>query len=723
MKKILIYILLTVAGSLLLAACKGLNEETEAPYLDAIPEVFEGSALGDGDAFLFSVRSNVSWTLKAVDESGNEVDWIRFEQASGEGDADIFCIILRGIQERMRSCTLVLVSTDGKLEKRVPLDQTIFVPEYRTVTMKDMLLTANSVAPGETDFLEEFCYFNAEVTGVPGPNLPDGYVYITDDGTAFVRIQTDQASSLKVGDKITIETTAGTVTMSNYGVTFAISKPITVNASGPLTAPPAYIPAAYVPKYENALVELRCAQAQDSEVGKTWGGDVNMCTYDEASDNAFKTHVESAAPFASDAVPANSGTIVGIVVDGKLRPRDASDLSGMTAERGSYTVPYTIEPIYCFLKNAGTANKISNVETVGKTKIVFTDEPGYSYAGASVEKVVGGTDNNLSFTSALATPFLAMFTVRGWDRAGTHFLYTIPVDQKVWGKLELCFGICCGTAGVFDQGEWTVSWSTDGVNFKAPDAVYSATNLNPADAAGDTFGIVGTSSYTSRQLVEFQIPENEAVTSGGALYFKMFPPTIPSSRHTTTLRWLNGFIVCSQQTNTPKKPYQTIVAMENFENSWWAHDPVIGIPLYNFARPDGAPAYTSEEGWTVTGKSAAIRGCLLLNATSGENYIQTPPLSKLYTQTDLKVTFKASPYVDASAKELVVNTNAISTVISGPGTASKISWDSSNFSAYGWHTGTFTVSGATSDTMIGIGVTDPNAKNCAFYIDDIIVTK
>ena len=723
MKKILAYILLAAAGCMLLAACQETDVK-EAPYLKAIPESFEGTALGEGDAFLFSVRSNVAWTLKAVDENDNEIDWIRFEQAAGEGDADIFCVILRGSQEEARGCTVVLASVDGKFEKRLTLGQTVFVPVIRNVGMRDVLALAGSVPVGGTDYLEEFCFFDAQVTGVPGGNLPDGYIFISDDGTAFARVKTAQASTVKVGDVITMDTTGGTITKGENGITLNITSPVEIKSSGAPTIPAAYIPASYVPMYENALVELRCAQVQDSDLGKTWTGDVSLCTWDESSDNSFQTHVESSAAFASNAVPSGSGTIVGIVVDGKLRPRDATDLAGLTEPRGSASgavVTNKITPLYCYLKNAGAANKYTNATAEGKTRFTFTEEPGYSYAGPCIEKVEGGTDNNLTFASAVATPFLAIITFRGWDVSGTHYLFTIPLGgQKIWGDLMLMFGLCCGSSGVF-TGDWTITWSADGTNWKPVDAVYCETNKNPADAAGNTFRIVSTSSYVPRQVAEFHIPEEEAISSG-AIYFKMVPPVVTSANHSKTLRWLNGFYLCSRVPNTPRKTYHTVVAMENFENCWTGHDPVIGVPLYNFARFDGAPAYSSEEGWYAVGGCVGVRGCALLTAKSGENYIMTPPLTKLASATDLTVTFKASPYVDASAASLVINGNAISAFTDGPGTASKITWDS-NYTPYEWHTGTFTVKGATSGTKIGIGVTDPSASNCAFYIDDIIVTR
>jgi len=701
--------------------CGETEQAAEAPYMDAVPAEYTQSALGEGDGFLISVRSNVAWTLSAVDGSGNPVDWIVFDQTEGNGNADVFGVVLRGDRETDRNCTIVLSSADGKMEKRLSMRQGIFIPVMLSLTLSNAINLGYPLAVGGTDDLTDFGLFDAEVVGVPGENLPAEYAYIT-DGTYFVRMKTPQAASLKVGDQIQVEMTNGKITKDAPGVyTIDIPEPVTVKASGAPTVAPAYIAPEALARYEHALVELRDVQAQDSYVGKAWSGDAGLLTTDELSDYNFSTHVESGASFASTNIPNGNGTIVGIVVDGKVRPRTAADIN-LTGERGSVaTEPYTIKPIANMLKGGSAANTYANGSVSGATKFTFTAEPDFSVDGASIEKVTG-TNNQMALVVALASPFQSCFTTRQWHLAGSYMLYTIPVNQRVYGDLSFDFSLSCGTANVF-AGDWNVYWSTDNVNYKPVDACYTTATNSEDVAQGNKFKFSVTGYAANRQVAEFHIPEEEAVTSGN-IYIKMVSPTVASSKATTTLRMNNGSILHTKEKNTPKRGYHHVVAMENFERSLFGHSPVIGVPTYYFAHCTNNPAYSSTEGWAVSGSSIPVRGCLQLSATSGANYVISPILDKLTAKTDLTVTFKAAPYVLPTGATLVVNSNNITAAVSGSGTASEITWDSTfESNPYAWHTGTFTVTGAGPDTQINLGVLESGFTNSRFYIDDIIIKR
>ncbi len=719
MKKLLSNIWLLAAALFLLAvSCEKPVEQTVAPYLDAVPEAYAETALGEGDGFLISVRSNVPWTLSAVDAGGNPVDWIRFDATSGNGDADILGIVLRGDRETDRSCTIVLRSEDGKLEKTFVMKQGLFVPVMLNLQLADVLKTGYPLAPGATEDLTDFGLFDAEVVGVPGGNLPEGYVYLTDDGSCYIRAAAPNVASLKVGDKVKVEMTAGTVTKEmNGGYTANLSEPITVVSSGAPSVEPAYISSDALSHYENAFVELRDVQAPQGSAGKAWSGDVSLIATDE-KDASFPVHVESGASFGS--VGAGSGAVRGIVVDGKVRPRSAEDVSGLTGERiPAYKAPFQIAPVANFLHIGGAANTVSNGTISGATKLTFQDDPGYSVAGAAIEKVVGGA-NKMSMVIAVATPWQSCFTTIQWALDNTYLLYTVPVTQKIYGDLEFAFSLSCGTANMF-PGNWTVSWSTDGTNFKPADAVYCTTSFTEDSAAGSTFTFTQTGYANNRQLIEFSIPESEAVTSGN-IYFKMVPPKVAAGNATKTLRVNNGSVLSSRTTNTPNKGYHNVLAMENFERCLYAHNPVVGVPTYYLSHFGAAPAYSNMEGWAVSGTSLVNRGCLRLSAASGANFIMSPVLDMLKAPTDLTLTFKVSPYVNATGAQLVVNANAIAVDLTGSGSVGQIEWDSA-YEPYKWATATVKITGASSDTQIQIGNLDASAANAQFYIDDIIIKR
>lgn len=724
MKKLVSNILLSLASLAVIftVGCQETAETVESPYLDVVPESYSETALGEGDAFLLSIRSNVEWELSAVDANGAPVDWIRFDVTSGEGNADVLGFILRGDRVTDRSCTIVVATAETKLEKRLSMQQGMFVPVILKMDFSDVLKTGYALAAGESEALIDFGQFRAEVVAVPGENLPEGYVYISDGGKDFVRVKTPQASTLKVGDQCLLEMTEGTVTKDqNGGYTIDLPSPIVVEASGEPSYAPVFISADAVARYENALVAVGYAQATEANVGKSWAGDIQMTTEQILGGTTFTVHVDNAASFASGSVPASSGQVVGIVQNGKVCPRNAADLAGLTQERKTaYVQPYRIQTTGNFL-NATAKATIGNGTVTNQSKLTFTEMPDYSHAGASVEKV-GGTAaaNKLTFV-ANALPFECCFTTTGWTTAGSYLLYTIPVTQKLYGDLDFSFSLSCGTANVFKDG-WTVQWSTDNANWKNVDAVYSTTNTTKATAKGNKFTFTATGFKNNRQLAEISIPESEAISSGN-IYFKVTPVSKAASNK--TLRFNNGFFLSSRTPVMPDYGFDNVLAMENFENNLYGHDPVVGIPIYFLVNHAGAPGYSNSKGWGAAGTNVVHRGCLHLSAASGKNYMISPVLDMLKAPTDITVTFKAAPswYVDTGKAHTMNNIN-IGVDVLGSGTVGEIVWDTPLDSApYEWHTATVKIKGASSDTQVNIGVLEDAATNSRFYIDDIVISR
>lgn len=724
MKKLVSNILLAMASLAVFfaAGCQEPVETVESPYLDVVPESYSETALGEGDAFLLSIRSNVEWELSAVDANGGPVDWIRFDVASGTGNADVLGFIIRGDRETDRTCTIVVSTAETTLEKRLSMKQGIFVPVILNMDFSDVLKAGYPLAAGQSENLTDFGQFKAEVAAVPGENLPDGYIYITDGGRDFVKVKTAQAASFKVGDKLLLEMTEGKVTKDeNGGLTAELPSEIVIEASGEPSYEPVFISADAVPRYENALVAVGYAQATDANVGKSWGGDIQMTTEQILGGTTFTVHVDNAASFASGSVPASSGQVIGVVQNGKVCPRNAADLAGLTQERKSaYVQPYRIQTIGNFL-NATAKATIGNGKVTNKSKLTFTEMKDYSHAGASVEKVGGTASANALTFVANGLPFECCFTTKGWTTAGSYLLYTMPVTQKIYGDLDFSFSISCGKANIFKDG-WTVQWSTDNTNWKNVDAVYSTTNTTKATAKGNKFTFTATGFKNNRQVAEISIPESEAISSGN-IYFKVTPVSKAASNQ--TLRFNNGFFLSSRTPVMPDYGFDNVLAMENFENNLYGHDPVVGIPIYFLVNHAGATGYSNSQGWGVAQTNVVHRGCLHLSAASGKNYMISPVLDMLKAPTDITVTFKAAPswYVESGNAHTMNNIN-IGVDVLGSGTVGEIVWDTPLESApYEWHTGTVKIKGASSDTQVNIGVLDPTATNSRFYIDDIVISR
>lgn len=707
-----------------LAVCSCEEKEKETvvpPYMDVTPEAITEVAQGEGDGILISIRSNVSWTVSTEDASGSPVNWIVFDTTAGEGDADILCFVLCGSRDDGRSCKIVISSTDGKFVKSLEIRQGKYIPVLSTVLLEDVLKAASSQEAGKPEQMTDFTQAKVEVIGAPGANLPDGSLFIAGEGSAWARVKTGSASEFHEGDVVLLDFTESTITRESTGAyTIDLIQKPQLQSSGSFSVAPKYISSSAIAGYENMLVELRNVQAPEGAVGSSWSGDVSLLATDE-NDKPFSVYVNSGAQFGS--VGSGSGAVRGIVVDGKLHPRSAEDVSGLTAPRIPSHDANKITPVINVIKLGDANNTLANGTISGKTKLTFTDAPGYSVEGAAIEKVGGGSGNKMAIAATtLTAPYNSCFTTVQWNLEGTYLLYTIPVRQKISGDLEFAFAMSCGKDGVFTD-VWTVSWSRDGVNYKPVDAVYCTDAYTTSAAAGATYRLTNTNLLNNRQVAEFSIPENEALTSGN-LYIKLIHPAVDESWASRTLRTNCGSVLSSRTTNTPRIPYDNVLMMENFESCLYGHNPVIGIPTYHFTSfnaLDSATAYSSLEGWSVTGNSLACRGCLRLSAGSGENYICSPKLNELKVPADITVTFRAAPFVDATGAELAVHQNSIRVAVNGSGTVGEIQWEG-EYTPYEWHTATVKIYGAASNTQVMIGNID-GASESQCYIDDIIISR
>lgn len=713
---------LIVSFSVAVACENGEVELSEEPYLELHPESCDGLADGQGDGVILSIRSNVSWTVSAIGADNNPVDWMVFESTSGIGDADILCFILRGKLEEERTCKIVVCSEDGGFRKELDIYQGKYVPASTYITLREILRDAYAQEIGAPGVLPEYTKADLEVIGIPGDNLPEGYVYLTEGGIAWARLKVSATLSVEVGDVLQLDFTGGTVTKeANGSYTLDLRKePVVLTSDAPAVSPK-YISSDAMPAYENMLVELRNVQAPETLAGTQWKGDVTLYATDE-EDAVFPVHMEEGVSFGN--IGPGSGVVRGIIINGKLCPRSADDLAGLTGVRiPPYRMPYQIVPVINVIKCGDVDNALANGAVTGKTKLTFTDEPGYSVAGASIEKIGGDKANAMKIAAtSVSAPFNSCFTTVSWHLEDTYLLYTIPVTQKIYGDLEFAFSMSCKKQGVFSDF-WTVSWSSDGTDYKPVDAVYCANAYTSANAEGSTYRLTKTNVQNNRQVAEFTIPEIEALTSGN-IFIKLQHPVIDEASKSLTLRMNSGSVLSSRVRNMPKRAYDNVLAMENFESCLYGHNPVIGAPTYYFTTInvlEPATTFTSTEGWMVTGNSLACRGCLRLSSDSDENYICSPPLEMLEVPTDIKVTFKVAPFVDASAADLVVHEDNVVVKVNGTGTVGDIVWDR-EYDPYCWRTGVVSVLGASSDTRILIGnVNGEPSSQC--YVDEITISR
>lgn len=722
MKKSVI-LLFAMAIGLAAVSCENKDEPAgEASFLEVSPESISSELDGGGEGILISIKSNLSWTVSAEDNGGGTVDWLVISPSSGKGDGSVFCFILRGSKDAGRSCRIKVCSEDGAIVKTISVTQGKYVPTLVNVSLADVLKDASSQEVGVKGKMADYTQATVEVIGIPGDNLPEGYIFVTDGGNAWARMKTAQASTLHAGDIIKADLTGGTVTKEvSGGYTIDLAEQLGLVSSGTPSAAPKYVSTFGIPGYENMLVELRNVQATAAASGKAWSGDVTLLATDER-DAEFTVHVNTGASLGN--VGAGSGTVRGIVIDGKLCPRSAEDVSGLTNARiPAYKAPFQINPVINVIKNGTANNTLANGSIVGGTKLVFDDAPGYSIAGAAIEKVGGGSANKMTIAATTtAAPFNSCFTTIQWHLEGTYLLYTIPVKQKIYGDLEFAFAQSCGKTGVFTE-VWSVSWSSDGVSFNPVDAVYCSDVYTEEEAAGDTYPLTRTNVLNNRQLAQFHIPESDALTSGN-LYIKLSHPAVDESWSARTLRMNCGSVLSSFSPNTPVMEYDNILLMENFASCLYGHSPVIGIPTYHFTTYnvlEPGTTYSSESGWTVTGNSLASRGCLLLSDTGAANYIASPSLSALSVPSDITVRFKVAPFVDATAAEPVVNQNNIKVAVNGAGTVGEIQWDG-DYSPYRWSSATVKISGAAASTQVLIGNIG-GAADSRCYLDDIIISR
>lgn len=535
-----------------------------------------------------------------------------------------------------------------------------------------------------------------------GGNMPSDLAAIT-DGTSYGALKIQNASSLAAGSQLTISLSGA----KKAGKVLEIESAMIKETETGSVPAPAKVKINELDKNEYKLVVVDNIQATDSFVGKTYVGDILM----EDGEKATGTmSVLEGASFASGVIPANSGSVTGIVIGGKIYPRTASDIN-LILDRMGQGAPEAFKTIFCTYENStatsGTTADVQNVTISGMTA-TFTN-------GGSIEKI-GGTEGTMSFAQAKDSFYNVYLTSTGWDAEGTHYVLSCPTEEEISGKVAVTFSLN-GKTEV--QQTWKIWWSNDGQNWKETEYTWNTVNNTDekASAAKNTFtGQSTTSKGITR--TEFTIPAASKISAGGKLYIKLEPEkTIATA--STAVQIGMGFVVADGDYVNTDEPAGAIL-FNNFAECLAGTDYMLGAELRYFGNV-ATPTY-EKDGWTVKNGSERIGYTMYGTASSGDHGITTPALTSISGTKDVTVTFKCCLYMPSTLKS--ASDDVCVKVAEGSGEVGELTWDTELASDYYvWHTATVTIKGASTDTriFIGAGAGKVTSGDRRFFLDDICV--
>ncbi|MGN0188284.1 MAG: hypothetical protein ACI395_02090 [Candidatus Cryptobacteroides sp.] len=699
-------ILITAFASLLcLFSCTEAQVEEKA-YLEVQPEMIE-SLLGDGDAFNLRISSNVAWTVTCT------VDWVVLERTEGTGDAIICGAVKRGSMEAERDFTITVSATDVPLSCEVSLVQGKFVPVIYHFTLAEIMKMAADAGDGNPVEMTEFSVTEAYVASdASAGNSPAGYIVVTDNGKDYLRLVTDR--TFAVGSHLEIEMSNATVERLSSG-NYALSGGDITASDAAFPFEPVLIDPVAVSSFENCLVTVSGIQCCEDFIGVDWGGDVLM-EYTKDVTVLCNVYVNPDAAFSKSTVPENSGSVTGIIAGGKIRPRTLADI-GLTADRVRPKVDLPEWKAIQMLFYSSAANVADNISISGTT-VTFSTLGEYSVPG---KITFGDGPTTVKFGSAmLATGYANTYiTSVNWVE-GAYIQFELPVDHEISGECEFFTNISCGKANVMPK--FAFEWSLDGVSWNKMDAIYSYSTFTQASAVAaaqkNEFSLPTVTQY-QHGIISGEFTLSEPVSSGSV--FIRIRALAKATSLTQTLR-LNGGCVLAMKTVDSDLSGVSVLVSENFESCRWGANPAKGVFMgaMMLVPTSGVPVnYSSTTGWSAS-NSMVRKGCLFFWPTSGDLWLTSPALSMLTSPTDVTVTFKIVPYVTAAK---VVEDGSVSVAISGSGTlAEDIVYDMPlDENPFEWHTGTFKVSGANSDTQISIGKTATSSSR--FYLDDVVIRR
>lgn len=537
-----------------------------------------------------------------------------------------------------------------------------------------------------------------------GANMPAGMAAVT-DGTSYAAVMMQDASSLTSGSKLVISLSGA----KKSGKVIEIESSM-IKESEEGTAPaPAKIKISEIEKNEYSLVTVDNIQAADSFVGKALSGDILMEDGEKATGTMA---VQAGASFAGGVIPAESGSVTGVVFDGKLYPRTASDIS-LVLDRMGQGAPEAFKTIFCTYENStsasGTTADVQNVTVSGQTA-TFTN-------GATIEKVGGSPDATMSFMQGKDTFYNVYLRSNGWTE-GTHYVLSCPAEEEISGKVAVTFSLNAKAKTEAIQ-LWEIMWSNDGQTWNATEYTWNTANNTDAlaSAARNTFTAQTTTSKGITRT-EFTIPSASKINAGGRLYIKLAPKEKSITDAATDVQIGMGFVVADGDYVNTDEPSGAIL-FNGFSECTAGTDYMLGAGM-RYLGNVSTPEYV-KDGWTVKNGSCRIGYTMYGTASSGDHGITTPALASLGGTKDVTLTFKCCLYMPSTLKG--ASDDICVKVAEGSGEAGEIVWDSELSSDYYiWHTATVTIKGAAADTRLFIGAGAGNATgDRRFFLDDICI--
>lgn len=699
------YICSFLLAALCFFACKPVVLE-EKPFLEAEAEMLS-SLSGDGDAFNVRIRSNVDWTVST------EADWVILETTEGRGDAVISGAVKRGVQGSERNCSIYVSCEEHNLLCELKLVQGSFEPVIYHFTLNDLIGKASALEDGASVDMTEFSVTEGYVASdASAGNAPEGYVVITDNGSDYLRIVT--GDSFAFGSLLELEMSNATLKKIGSG-NYALEGASVSAREAEFPFDPLPVDVLSLPSFENCLVRLSGIQCREAFIGSCWSGDILM---EDVADTSRQCVVSVAADavFASESVVGNSGSVTGIVADGKLYPRHFADMDLKDDRVAVKDVVKKWMPLV-MLFSSPAANVSDNLSISG-TVASFKEKEGYSCPGSIS---FGGGLTTVKFGSGkISTGYANTYiTSVNWVE-GAYLQYEIPVTHEISGDCEFFTSLSC--AKPITMPKFSFEWSLDGNNWNRMNAIYcySCTTDAAAVAAAEKneFSIPSVTTYQQGTISgEFTLPEP---VSSGSVFVRIKALGTATSL-TQTLR-LNGGCALVMKEEDSDLSGASVLASENFASCRWHGRPVTGCfmgALIMVSATNTATSYSSSAGWSAS-NSLVRKGCLLFSASTGELWLTSPALTMLSAPTDITISFKIAPYVTSAG---IVEDGRVEVKLSGSGSVvGEVVYDIPlDENPYEWHNASVKISGANADTQISIGKTAESAAR--FYLDDVVIRR
>ena len=336
-----------------------------------------------------------------------------------------------------------------------------------------------------------------------------------------------------------------------------------------------------------------------------------------------------------------------------------------------------------------------------------------------------------------------------WQENG--LVFKIKATSRIVGNLRFGFGWFSRAADNLPKN-WKLLWSTDEMTWHDGVKVYSipgtgvTTPIGPDEDPGtEVFPNAGSAGTLGYRIAYFNLPESNAVPTGGYLYLKIVQADNECQNAGVAINptheqlFINGFYLQTHE----RRAYhysqlpsgENVVLTEGFDDGFWGPD-YFAPSWQMFA--GWRVKYTPPTGWTVAGSGVIeMPGYVRIGTsnTDAASSLTTPALESLGdTPTNITVSFKAAVLL-VGATSLAPDNMTLKITASGAGTVGSENYFPGSLTGTAaatidqatsdqmcadyirWYDCSVKVTGATKDTKITFGGTGRH------FIDDIVITK